>query len=153
MKVFLRRPRADVGFTLIEVVVAIALLAMIFSFSFGVGSNFYGSQVLVAERDNLLSLLRSARSLAVNNVDQSSHGVFVSTSTSQYAIFEGNSYASRNQSLDVYFPISYGAVITGLAEVVFSALDGKANVSGTIIISTSIGSSTITLNNEGRINW
>lgn len=139
------------GFTIIEVLIVVALLTVIFGFTLGVGSNFYNSQVLIGERDSVISLLRNARTRAMNNVNQLSHGVYINAN--QYVAFDGESYASRNQNYDAVFPRSPSVTITGPSEVVFGAMEGSSNVSGTIIISGGAGSVNILLNNEGRISW
>lgn len=143
--------RKGSGFTLIEVVLVIALLVLVFSFTLGVGSEFYFSQSLVAERDSLVNLLRRTRTRAMSNINQSDHGIFIDAS--QYIIFEGDSYASRDSELDETFPRTGGADIGGPAEIVFAALEGTSNVSDTISITTASGKVDISINYEGRIQW
>lgn len=139
------------GFTIVEVLIVVAILTIVFGFSLGVGSNFYSSQVLIGERDSVVSLLRNARTRAMNNTNQSSHGVFIDTN--QYVAFDGESYAARNQAYDAVFPRSAGVTITGPLEIVFKVMEGTSNVSGTIAVTNGVGNVNIVLNNEGRINW
>lgn len=139
------------GFTLIELVVVIAVSVVVFGFAFGVGSNFYGNQALIAERDSVLNLLRRARTKAMNNVGQSDHGLYIATTT--YVVFEGSSYAARSQDFDEAFPRSNGAAISGPTEIVFTALEGASSVSGTISIASGKGQADISINREGRISW
>ena len=139
------------GFTLIEILVVVAIFVIVLGFALGVGSEFYRSQVLIAEKDNLVGLLRSARNQAMNNINQSSHGVFIDSN--QYILFEGESYSARHQDFDEAFPLSYGVSIGGANEVVFRALDGQSSASGTITITNSRGTANIELNYEGRISW
>lgn len=141
------------GFTLIEVLLVIAILAIIFGYTIGAGSNFYFNQALISERDSLIGLLRNARSRALANINQSSHGIFMSTSTNQYIIFDGPSYASRAVAYDLAFPKSAALTVTGPAEIVFSSPEGASNVSGTIILSGGAGAASISINSEGGINW
>ncbi|MEK7195363.1 MAG: hypothetical protein AAB655_01570 [Patescibacteria group bacterium] len=139
------------GFTLIEALLVVALLVVIFGLSVGLNSNFYGTHALISERDNLVSLLRHARSLAMDNVGESSHGVFVSSN--QYVLFNGDSYALRDPQYDVVFPRTSSVGAEGLPEVVFSPLEGNSGVSGTIAVFLGDGRSQIHINNEGAIGW
>ncbi|MEK9180393.1 MAG: type II secretion system protein [Patescibacteria group bacterium] len=147
----LAHTRRKSAFTLIEIIVVLAISAVIFSFTLGVGVDFYQSQALISERDTLLSLLRSARVNAMDNINQSDHGISVGTTT--YVVFEGSSYASRNTEFDQGFPHSPGVVFSGPGEIVFAALEGTPNVSGTVSISNARGRSDIAINSEGRISW
>lgn len=134
-----------------EVLIVVGILAVVFAFAIGVGINFYGGQAVVSERDTLVNVLRAARGRALNNFDESSHGVFIAAA--QYVLFEGNSYASRNQDFDSVFPRGKGLTMSGLSEVVFNAPQGDANASGTITLSNDLGNAKININNEGRIDW
>lgn len=139
------------GLTLTEVLIVVGILTIIFGFTIAVGLNFYSSESIIAERDDLVGLLRTARGQAMNDVDESNHGVYVGAS--QYVLFEGNSYASRKQDFDSVFPRAKGLTIAGLSEVVFNSPQGDSGASGTITMSNDLGNAKINVNNEGRIDW
>src|SRR3989338_10732200 len=123
------------GFTLLEVMIVVAILAIIMGATMSSGFGFYTNQSLIGERDGLTSLLRHARGRAMNNTNQSSHGVYISTSTNQYILFQGASYASRSQDYDLPFPKSPGATFTVPSEILFTAVTGVSSASGTITLS------------------
>lgn len=139
------------GFSLIEVIIVLAILVVISGLAFSAGYGLYRSQPLVSEKDSLVSLLRRARAKAMNNINQSDHGVFIGSS--KYTVFQGGSYAGRDAELDEEFPRLAGATLEGPTEIVFSALEGAANTSGTIAISTASGRVETSVNYEGRISW
>ncbi len=141
------------GFTLLEVMIVVAILAIVMAATIGSGFGFYTGQSLVGERDGLVSLLRHARGKAMNNTNQSSHGVYVSTSTNQYILFQGNSYALRAQDYDLPFPQSPSVTFTGPTEIVFTAITGTSSASDTITLSVGAGSMNIVINGEGRVSW
>ena len=141
------------GFTLLEVMIVIAILAVVMGATMSSGFGFYTSQSLMGERDGLVSLLRHARGRAMNNTNQSNHGVYVSTSTNQYVLFQGDSYASRAQDYDIPFPKSPSVAFTGPTEILFTTIVGTASVSGTITLSVGNGAMNISVNNEGRVSW
>lgn len=142
--------RARKGFALVELLLVLSISTMIFSYFFSVGSDFYLSQSLVAERESLISVLRKARTEAMNNTNQTDHGVYVGAQN--YTIFQGSSYAGRNQDFDETFPRTGSVDISGPNEVVFTALEGASNASGTITVSNSRGSIGVLINSEGRIS-
>ena len=58
------------GFTLLEIVIATAILTIIAGPGLVISINFYKSQSLTVERDTVVSLLRKARSQALTNFNQ-----------------------------------------------------------------------------------
>lgn len=141
----------DRGFTLIEITIVIAFLALLSGYVLEIGYQFYGSQALVAERNSLINLLHRARSLAMNNYNQADHGLYIATTT--YVVFQGSSYASRDGDFDEVFQRTAGIELAGQSEMVFSAITGDSNVSGTLSFANGNGGFEISVNNEGRINW
>ena len=139
------------GFTLIELIIVIALAVIIFSFTVGVGSDFYLSQSLIAERDSVVSLLRRARIKAMNNTRQSNQGLFIAAG--EYVIFEGDTYAGRSVDFDEVFPRAGRVQISGPSEIVFNSSEGSSSASGTISIVSGAGTAKILVNSEGRISW
>ncbi len=139
------------GFTILEMLVVLGILAVIFGLGLIVSLDFYRQKILSVERDAVVSVLRRARSEALNNVNQSNHGVYLAGSN--YVIFQGNYYASRNPSFDEIFDKSNGVTVGGLSEIVFSSLAGGANVSGTVSLSNGTQILNVSVNSEGRIDW
>jgi len=139
------------GFTLVELIVTLAILIGIFGISIFIGINFLEGESLQTERANLLSALRKTRSEAINNINQSDHGVFITTST--YILFQGTSYVSRTLAYDEVFQMKGGITLNGVPEIIFKALEGNTNASGTITINKGDKSYNILVNYEGGIDW
>lgn len=139
------------GITIIETLVVLAIVAVVSGLGFFIGIDFYKMYALNSERDNLVSVLRRARSLSVNNFNQSAHGVYIELN--RYTIFQGNSYAGRQAAYDQVFNVSPSVAIGGLQEIVFSQLSGDASASTTIVLNNNRSSRLISTNYEGRINW
>jgi len=151
------KQKSGAGFTLIEITVVMGLLAAIAGLaSFGSldtwrGYNFRG------ERNLLISILQEARSQSVNNIclgtgcdDGRPHGVHIQAD--QYIIFQGSAYDPAdplNEVIGANNSIAHG----GLTDVVFSQLSGNVSAPGDIVISDAIRTVTISINNEGRINY
>src|SRR3989344_8804448 len=75
------------GFTLIEVLVVLAIIGVIMSFGLIMSLDSYRGYLLRSERDVLVSTLERARSRALNNYYQSAWGVCYTTPN--YIIFKG----------------------------------------------------------------
>lgn len=139
------------GFSIIEVVIAIGIIAIVFGLGLSFGLSIYQSQMLNAERDNLAAILERARSEALDNLNESDHGVYINPDN--YVIFEGRAYASRNAAGDEVFPRTGGLAISGLFEVGFRSLDARVANPGTIVLTNNIRTAPIFVNSEGMLDW
>lgn len=137
------------GFTVIELTVVLAIFVILLGLAFFVNLDFYKSRALISERDALTSILRRARALALTNVNESSHGVFIGN---DYVIFQGPSYASRDQVWDEIYPKSSAIAVSGIQEVVFNALTADTSVSGTIVLDYDQHSASLLINQVGKIS-
>jgi prepilin-type N-terminal cleavage/methylation domain-containing protein len=148
------------GFTLIEMVIAIGLLAILASLGLVVSMDNYRGHSFRDERDVVVSALQKARSRAISNVCKGEscdngkpHGVFLRDQ--EYVIFQGSSYLNRDERYDEVIVSNAGAVeLSGVDEIVFSRLSGSVEETGLITVSDKTGrSSDIYINNEGLITW
>jgi len=140
------------GLTFIEILISLTILVILFAVGVFINLGFYRQSVLQADRDTLVVLFKKARSQAMGNVNQSDHGVFVGTST--YVLFQGSSYATRDLNFDEVYAKTPSVTVNGPQEVVFNAIDGLSNVSGTIVLSNEGSRETsIYISGEGRIDW
>lgn len=140
------------GFTLIEIVIAVAILVALAGLGLIVGIDLYKSNVLGTELDNAVNVLQKARAEAQANIGGSPHGI--SLQSNRYVIFRGSSYAARDPLYDEEILISPIITATGSSEIVFSQLSGNANASGTITLTDERGVSfVVSVDSEGRIDW
>ncbi|HEY9585496.1 MAG TPA: prepilin-type N-terminal cleavage/methylation domain-containing protein [Candidatus Paceibacterota bacterium] len=152
---------SQAGFTLIEILVVVALLATISGFGLIVGMDSYRGYAFRADRDTLVSLLQRARSQSINNIcigasctNGKPHGVFIDATSGQYILFQGAAYATRDSVVDEVTGVSPLVKHSGLTEVVFAQLSGDASSTGDIILSGTAGQvSTTSVNAVGQIAW
>lgn len=121
------------GFTLVELMLVMALVMIIGVFTSSVGVSYYQSQILNETTDNLVSTLRQAQALAMSGENNHAFGVFFAEDS--YIMFEGQDYESRLIDQDVVFPISSNVIMSGPSEIIFSELTGSASVADTLYIS------------------
>ena len=138
-----------VGFTLVEMVISLAILTLIVGMGVPTTIGFFQRQSVTAERDTLVSLLRRARTEAMTNRSESAHGLFIDTSS--YIIYQGNAYDARVAMYDEVFPRGGGITVATTTDINFSALSGDASSSVTLAVSQSTKTVTITINTEGSI--
>lgn len=146
-KDFFKRNR---GLSIIEILLSSAILVMLLTLGAPVAVDFYQSELITSERDNLVSILKRARTLSLANKDKSAHGVYIDNN--QYVLFEGSSYAARNTIYDEPSVRNSALVFSGAGEIVFAPLSATAP---SATVSANIGQKTFTIatNTEGGVMW
>jgi prepilin-type N-terminal cleavage/methylation domain-containing protein len=138
------------GFSLIEVVIVIAIVAFVASigtvFSMGSISRSYA----LSERDLLVALLTQTRAKALANVHESAHSVHIATST--YVLYEGTTFASNNPT-NRHVPRVSRTTLSGIGTVSFSPLYANTATSGVITVVGDTQTYEVEINSVGMINW
>lgn len=129
------------GFTLMEILATIGIIAILSSVSWAVLKNFQPSLALSSISRDLVSDLRLAQQLSVS--EQINHGVFISTSTNEYHLKKFATTTETLLSKQLPSGISF-CEIMGLYEgyVIFNPY-GSALYPGSICLSNSKGQSEI----------
>lgn len=136
------------GITLIEILVTSAIAVVLLAVGLPVVWEFFQKNELVTEKNQLGVLLKTARTRAMVNKNQSGFGVyFTSTST---IIFQGGSFSMRNWAKDLEFPRSKIVNHAGATEIRFQPLSGETS-STSITLSNPQGQVVLNINSEGRV--
>lgn len=145
------------GFTVIELLVVVALFIVLTSLSIYLSFDMYRGYAWRTEQDVIVSALQKARAQSMANLclgsctDGKRHGVAILAD--KYVIFQGDSYAARDVSFDEAFDASpvvgHSPVNT---EVVFERLSG-ATSGFNLTLTDPIRSTVISVNGVGRISW
>lgn len=143
-------PTRRAGFTLIETLFVVGLLATLFAITVPVTFDFYVQYQLRSERENFLALLRESRNRALVGRNASSHGLFIASGS--YTLFQGPSYASRSTAQDQTFSKPAAVSITGPSEVTFQRLSGTVSSASFSVTSTE-AAFTVSINSQGMIDW
>jgi prepilin-type N-terminal cleavage/methylation domain-containing protein len=129
-------PSARSGFTLLEIIVVIALLALLTAGVTSWGMSDYFEGLSRNDENTILTSLVQARAESIAGLcdgvtcqNASPHGVFFTPKSA--TIFEGPSYEERATSQDEILPLSGNIKFTGLTQVVFASItgDGESNYS------------------------
>ena len=139
------------GLTLSEILIVVAIIAILISFTLPLGLDFYRNQQLETQSQGVIQALRRAQLKAMSVEDDSRFGVYLTNDN--YTLFKGSSYLTRDVNFDEVFDLPMIINVSGLTEVVFFKLEGKPNVTGNIILSGDSDSRTININEMRRINY
>lgn len=147
------------GFTLIEVLIVISLLTMLAGLTLFFDVSSFRRTAFNAELATLAVALQTARADALNNINQSAHGVKIYPgSYNGYVVFEGTDYSHRDATKDVSIPSMYTVSVAPLSadEVVFKQLSGEASTTNytlALFDTNRHASGTVVMNSEGLIDW
>lgn len=160
------------GFTLVEILVVIGILAIIASFGLYFSMDSFQGSSYRDELDLMTSSIQHARAQSMNNVcfgssciDGKPHGVHFYQSgdinDDKYVIFQGTSF-DVDDEINQVIKFDNKTVYVDSAspiDIVFNRLSGDLILSGSetnksIILKDGMGhSTTIEVNSEGRIDW
>ena len=134
------------GFTLIEVLVVIVVLAIISSAGVGAYSAFRSRNALAVTEELIISHAREAQLRAYAQLRNSNWGIHVSSTA--VTIFAGSSFASRDtqQDIQTVFP---GNVVVSTTDIVFFLQTGRTVGTTTIPISYEDLHTTISVSSLG----
>ena len=139
------------GVTFIEFLLTIAIIAILIALTIPLGISFYKTQQLDTTGEGVVQALRRAQLKAMSQTDYS-FGVYIgSGQTGQYILFRGSSYGNHDD--EEVFDIAKDISFNGLPEVVFSKLGGIPSTIGDIVLTSSVGTRVININELGRINY
>src|SRR3989344_7398910 len=129
------------GFTFIEILVVLAIFAVLLVTSFAGITALRSGTDLDAEARNFMRVLELSRSRTVASEGATQYGVYVDTGITphQYVLFQGLDYASRQVSEDRVYKmrdtIEFSAVsFAGGDEVVFQRIQGRTNQAGSAVL-------------------
>jgi len=139
------------GFTLLEVLLVIAILAIVTSVSIPSYGKFINMNSINTQVNELRKNIRLAQQQAEAGKYNSNHGVHFTTSS--YTLYTGENYSSRNQNKDKTYPLNKRMEITKYFDLNFYRDTGKPSATGTIILKNKINkkSTGIKINEHGLV--
>ncbi len=142
--------RQSSGFSMIEVLIAIAIASIIFLAGYFTNIESFSRELLISEHLTLVSVLQKARNSAMNNIYASPHGVHIEDDS--YVIFRVTPY-DINEPTNEEIYRNEKIAISGLDEVVFTQLSGEPDNTGTFTLSDGVRTKQIKIFKGGLIDW
>lgn len=140
------------GFTLIEVLLSLALIGIIFGMAAPYYRTFQVRNDLDIATNTIVQSLRRAQILSQAQYGDMNWGVYVQSGS--IIIFKGPSYVLRDINYDEVFDLPSSIDSSGITEVVFSKLYGFPQSIGTLILtSTSNETRNIIINEKGMVDY
>jgi len=151
MKLQLNFNNKYTGFSLLELLVVIALMGMLFGMTVPIGVDFIGKNNVSIAKETVVDTLRTAQHNAINMQQDSKWGVY--TQSNSLILYVGDTYATRNTNFDLLHDLPSGVNITSGLDINFTKLAGEANTNATIIVSHQQSlSKTVQINTYGVIS-
>jgi prepilin-type N-terminal cleavage/methylation domain-containing protein len=144
--------KKNFGFTLIEVLLSVALLAVLAGFSLPVYRALQVRNDLDIATNTVVQSLYRAQVLSQAVSSDASWGVYVGVG--EIVIFQGDSYVTRDDIWDEVFDLPTDITPSGLAAVVFDRFTGDTQTTGSVILNSNTNETkTITINNKGMVDY
>ena len=137
------------GFTLVELLLVLALTFVVGAFTFPMGITFFRAQLLSDTTDLLSDTLRTAQVQAHMQKNDSSFGV--KALAGSFVLFEGESYEARTVAEDESFTLPPTVELSGFDQIIFSKGTGIPDSTHQITLSLVGNEQIITVNATGVI--
>ena len=144
--------KSSSGFTLLELMLSMALITMLAVGSIPVYETFVRRNDLDLTTQNVVAGLRRAQTYARASKGDSAWGVNVQSGTA--TLFKGTNFATRDATQDETIDIPDTVTPGGLGEIQFTAFSSAPNTTGNITLtSTTNDTRTITVNAKGMVSY
>jgi prepilin-type N-terminal cleavage/methylation domain-containing protein len=138
------------GFTLLEVLLSVAIIGIISGIGIPVFQSFQVSNDMGVTTSTVIQTLRRAQLLAQANDRDSQWGI--KAQSGSITLFKGDSYIARDTSADEVYTTPASLQYSGLTEVVYSKLFGIPTPTGTLTITSANNeTSQIVVNAKGMV--
>ncbi|MFA6039381.1 MAG: prepilin-type N-terminal cleavage/methylation domain-containing protein [Candidatus Peribacteraceae bacterium] len=127
------------GFTTIELLVVLAIIAVLAGLTFPFARSLFFKNDLSLSADQVNTALNRARTLALEGMRGDSWGY----SVEHGVIFKGASYAMREPAFDESLGIVGGVAVSGIPEVTFRHIEGAPSATGSIILTNLQGDTVV----------
>lgn len=120
------------GFTLVELLLVLAIFAILFAIVGTISSHTLLSSQVKVESDAVEQVLRKAQARTVSRHADSVWGVHIASTS--VLLFAGNSYAGRDASYDELRSFPEAISASGLSDIIFQFRTGATVNTGTITL-------------------
>lgn len=140
------------GATLLEVLLSVAVIALLAGLAAPVYQSFQTRNSLDMTANTIVGSLRRAQVLSQAVDGDATWGLFVQNGS--ITLFRGSSYVSRITTFDEVFDLPGSITPSGVSEVVYDKFTGQPQTTGTIILLSNTNETrNITINEKGTIAY
>ncbi len=140
------------GFTLIEVLLALSVIAIILGISAPVYQSFQVRNDLDIAATTIAQSMRRAQTLSQAVDGDSVWGVDVRSGS--ITVYKGTSYVARDATYDELFDLQSSITASGLSGVSFAKFTGIPQATGTITLTSNANETrTIIINAKGTVTY
>lgn len=147
--------RSGSGFTLIEIIIVVAIFSTLATISAATFINMNKSAMLRTARDDVYGALSFAREHTLASENDMVYGVHLSTSS--VTRFAGSTYTAGSASNVVY---TFGAMVSATStlitqspNILFKRLIGTPSATGTIFIRNGVSTTTVQIHGSGLVEY
>lgn len=151
--------RSERGFTIIELLIVIAISLIVFGATLSISFRTETSAQLNEATLRIQQAIRAARNDSVARFHDNPHGIFfesIATTSDRYTLYEGASYATRDQSRDIVVILEDALTLSTTLpsnDLSFSRSLGVPTATGTVTVThATIGTLEITVNELGAVD-
>lgn len=139
------------GFTLLELLLSIALISVLAGFSLPVYRTLIKKNDLDIAANSIVASLRRAQILSQAVDGDITWGVKVQSGS--IVVFKGASYATRDTAYDEIFDVPTSIGIGGTGEYVFAKMTGLPQSTGTTTLTSESDTRTVNINAKGMVGY
>lgn len=144
--------QAKKGFTLLEVLLSLAAIALISGISIPVYQSFQARNDLDIAATTYAQTLRRAQALSQAVDGDIAWGIYVTSGS--ITLFRGTSYLSRDSNFDEVFEMSASIMPSGITEIIFTKFTGLPQTTGSVTLTSNTNEArTVIINQRGMVNY
>ena len=139
------------GFTLIEVLIVMAMMAIVGAIALPISVDYQQRNDLDVAQVSFVQSIRRAQQLSMSGEGDSQWGV--TANSGNIVIFKGNTYATRDATYDENYDISTAIVASGQIEYDFAKVSGLPAQTGSATFTNANYVKTVVVNAQGVVNY